>query len=88
MVTVVGLIGAAARASSARLAFAAYRVIVGSGGAGTVSAFALVFGLLGVQLLLIALLGEYVGGIYTESKARPYYVVRDVHRSPAGLPSA
>lgn len=80
VVTGVGLL-----ASSAGLVgtiiFAIYRIAAGSGVSGTVSAFALVFALLGVQLLLLALVGEYVGRIYSESKARPYYVVRDVHRN-------
>jgi len=57
------------------VAFALYRVIVGGGGAGTVSAFALIFGLLTVQLLIVALIGEYVGRVYSEAKGRPYYVV-------------
>jgi len=60
--------------------FAAYRVLVGAGGAGTVSAFALVFALLTVQLLIVALIGEYVGRIYSEAKGRPYYVVGSVER--------
>jgi undecaprenyl-phosphate 4-deoxy-4-formamido-L-arabinose transferase len=63
------------------LFFLGYRVFEGSGISGTVTAFALVFALLGVQLLIIALIGEYVGRVYTEAKARPYYIVRDVSRS-------
>lgn len=62
------------------LFFIAYRLIEGSGVSGTVSAFALVFALLGVLLLSTALIGEYVGRVYTEAKGRPYYVVRDVSR--------
>lgn len=65
------------------LGFLLYRVLVGAGGAGTVSAFALVFGLLAVVLLVLALLGEYVGRIYTEAKGRPYYVVGVVARNAA-----
>jgi undecaprenyl-phosphate 4-deoxy-4-formamido-L-arabinose transferase len=65
------------------LAFAVYRVAVGSGVSGTVSAFALIFALSGVQLLIVALIGEYVGRIYTEAKGRPYYVVGAVRRLPA-----
>lgn len=71
--------------------FLVYRLVEGSGVSGTVSAFALVFALLGVQLLITALIGEYVGRVYTEAKARPYYLVRDVTRSSgrvsAPLPS-
>lgn len=54
---------------------ALYRVLVGGGPSGAVSAFALVFALLTVQLLIVALIGEYVGRVYNEAKARPYYVV-------------
>lgn len=61
------------------LIFLVYRVAVGAGVSGTVSAFALVFALSGVQLLIVALVGEYVGRIYTEAKGRPYYVVGELH---------
>jgi undecaprenyl-phosphate 4-deoxy-4-formamido-L-arabinose transferase len=60
--------------------FIIYRIVAGAGVSGTVSAFALVFALLGVLLLLVALIGEYVGRIYSESKARPYFVVGGAHR--------
>lgn len=73
----LGLFGSAV-GFIATLGFVIYRLVVGSGVAGTVSAFALVFALLGIQLLLIALIGEYVGRIYTESKGRPYYLVGEV----------
>jgi dolichol-phosphate mannosyltransferase len=59
--------------------FIAYRIAVGRGVSGTVSAFALVFALLGVLLLLVALIGEYVGRIYNEAKGRPYFVVAASH---------
>jgi glycosyltransferase involved in cell wall biosynthesis len=35
----------------------------------------------GVQLLAIGILGEYVGRIYAEAKARPIYLIMDVERS-------
>jgi len=31
----------------------------------------------GIVLLILGIMGEYIGRIYDESKARPYYVVRD-----------
>ena len=62
------------------VALALYRVLVGGGGAGTVSAFALIFGLLTVQLLIVALVGEYIGRVYSEVKGRPYYVVAATSR--------
>jgi undecaprenyl-phosphate 4-deoxy-4-formamido-L-arabinose transferase len=79
VVTTLG-IAASAAGFVGTLAFIIYRVFAGSGVSGTVSAFALVFALSGVQLLIIALIGEYVGRIYSESKARPYYVVGEVRR--------
>jgi undecaprenyl-phosphate 4-deoxy-4-formamido-L-arabinose transferase len=64
--------------------FLVYRVVHGGGGAGTVSAFALIFALLAMVLALLALTGEYVGRIYNEAKGRPYYVVGDVVRHHVG----
>lgn len=82
MLTMLGLAGATA-GFIATICFLVYRVVVGGGISGTVSAFALVFALLGLQLLLVALIGEYVGRIYTEAKGRPYYLVGEVRRFQA-----
>jgi undecaprenyl-phosphate 4-deoxy-4-formamido-L-arabinose transferase len=82
VLTALGL-AASAAGFVGTLVFLIYRLAVGAGVSGTVSAFALVFALLGVQLLLVALTGEYVGRIYSEAKGRPYYVVAAVH-STAG----
>lgn len=78
--TLFGL-GGALLGLAATVGFAVYRVVEGSGVSGTVSAFALLFGLAAIQLLILASLGEYVGRIYTESKGRPYYVVAELRRS-------
>jgi undecaprenyl-phosphate 4-deoxy-4-formamido-L-arabinose transferase len=78
----LGLLGSAA-GFIATLGFLVYRIFEGNGVSGTVSAFALVFALLGILLLLIALIGEYVGRIYVETQNRPYYVVGAVHRGQA-----
>jgi len=78
-VSLVASIGALA-GFMAMIAFAVYRVVIGAGVAGVVSAFALVFALLAVQLLATALLGEYVGRIYVETRHRPYFVVRSTER--------
>jgi undecaprenyl-phosphate 4-deoxy-4-formamido-L-arabinose transferase len=61
------------------LLFILYRLTSGTGPSGTVSAFALIFFLSAVQLAVVALIGEYVGRIYTEAKARPYYLVGEVY---------
>ncbi len=84
LVTTLGLLGSLA-GFVGTLLFLAYRIAEGSGVSGTVSAFALLFALAGIQLLIVALIGEYVGRIYSESKGRPYYVVAEVRRlDPAG----
>jgi len=85
VLTGVGL-AAAGAGFLGTLFFLVYRVFEGSGVSGTVSAFALVFALLGVQLLIIAMIGEFVGRVYTEAKGRPYYVVRDVTRTDVPAP--
>ncbi len=77
--TTLGLLASGAGFVGA-VAFALYRIVVGTGGAGTVSAFALLFALLTVQLLITALIGEYVGRVYSEAKGRPYYVVAELER--------
>lgn len=79
LLTMLGL-AASACGFVGTIAFIIYRIAVGRGVSGTVSAFALVFALLGVLLLLVALIGEYVGRIYSEAKARPYFVVAATHR--------
>jgi undecaprenyl-phosphate 4-deoxy-4-formamido-L-arabinose transferase len=79
LLTGLGLV-ASASGFIGTISFIAYRIMVGGGVSGTVSAFALVFALLGVLLLLVALIGEYVGRIYSEAKARPYFVVGSTYR--------
>ena len=37
----------------------------------------------GVQMLCLGILGEYIGRIYTESKQRPLFLVREILRAPA-----
>jgi dolichol-phosphate mannosyltransferase len=61
---------------------------LGGDGRGWPSLMAVVLFLGGVQLLCIGVLGEYLGRVYRETKARPLYVVGGViesgeHASPA-----
>ena len=79
VVLILGLIGAGL-GFAATAGFIVYRIAIGAGVARQVSAYALLFFLLGVQLLVLALVGEYVGRVYTEVKGRPYYIVREVIR--------
>jgi undecaprenyl-phosphate 4-deoxy-4-formamido-L-arabinose transferase len=78
LLTALGLL-ASIGGFTGTLIFIVYRIAAGAGVSGTVSAFALVFALLAVLLLLVAMIGEYVGRIYSEAKARPYFVVRATH---------
>ncbi len=87
LLTMVGLLASAA-GFVGTACFIVYRIVIGAGVSGTVSAFALVFALLGVLLLLLAMIGEYVGRIYSESKARPYFVVSATHRIAGGPPAS
>jgi undecaprenyl-phosphate 4-deoxy-4-formamido-L-arabinose transferase len=82
ILTMLGLLASAA-GFVGTVFFIAYRIVAGAGVSGTVSAFALIFALLTVQLLIVALVGEYVGRIYNEAKGRPYYVVGEALRVPA-----
>jgi undecaprenyl-phosphate 4-deoxy-4-formamido-L-arabinose transferase len=77
IITMVGFLGAML-ALGLTLIFAAYRIVSGSGPAGLVSAFAVLFFLVGIQLVVLGVLGEYVGRIYIEAKGRPYYLVESV----------
>ena len=87
LLTGIGLLASAA-GFVGTISFGIYRIVSGSGVSGTVSAFALVFALLGVLLLLVALIGEYVGRIYSEAKARPYFVVGSTHLVAGTRPDA
>jgi undecaprenyl-phosphate 4-deoxy-4-formamido-L-arabinose transferase len=58
------------------------RLIVGPESEGVFTLFAILFAFMGVMLLAVGLVGEYVGRIYAEVRRRPIFRVRSVQRGP------
>ncbi|MDX2558834.1 glycosyltransferase family 2 protein [Streptomyces sp. TX20-6-3] len=48
---------------------------------GYVTLVAIIVGLGGVQMVMLGLIGEYIGRIYYETKRRPHFLVKETHRS-------
>jgi len=67
--------------SFAGLAFAAFlfirRFIVGPEVEGVFTLFAILFFFVGLQILALGLIGEYIGRIYMEVRRRPRYVIKE-----------
>jgi len=67
--------------SFAGLAFAAFlfirRFIVGPEVGGVFTLFAILFFFVGLQILALGLIGEYIGRIYMEVRRRPRYVIKE-----------
>jgi undecaprenyl-phosphate 4-deoxy-4-formamido-L-arabinose transferase len=55
------------------------RLFVGPEVEGVFTLFAILFVFVGIQVLALGLIGEYVGRIYLEVRRRPRYVVRAVY---------
>ncbi len=55
------------------------RFIVGPESEGVFTLFAILFGFIGVLILAVGLVGEYVGRIYLEVRRRPTYRIRTIH---------
>ncbi len=55
------------------------RLLVGPEVEGVFTLFAILFVFVGIQILALGLIGEYVGRIYLEVRRRPRYVVRAVY---------
>ncbi|MFJ3963799.1 glycosyltransferase family 2 protein [Streptomyces sp. NPDC090036] len=54
---------------------------------GYVTLVAIITGLGGVQLIMLGLIGEYIGRIYYETKRRPHFLVKESHGTqPQPLP--
>jgi undecaprenyl-phosphate 4-deoxy-4-formamido-L-arabinose transferase len=56
------------------------RLFVGPEVEGVFTLFAILFLFLGILILAVGLVGEYIGRIYLEVRHRPPYRVRAVHR--------
>ncbi|MEV4780977.1 glycosyltransferase [Burkholderia sp. LMU1-1-1.1] len=69
------------------LGLVARRLLLGSEAEGVFTLFALVFFLMGVILFGIGLLGEYIGRIYQQVRARPRYVVQTILQDLAPAPA-
>lgn len=84
------LIGAALSVASAILVLvlAVRRIFFGPEAEGLFTLFGIAFFLIGVTLLGIGLLGEYVGRIYEEVRGRPRWIVQGVLERPADAPPA
>ncbi len=59
------------------------RLFVGPEVEGVFTLFAILFVFVGIQVLALGLIGEYVGRIYLEVRRRPRYVVQTVYDHPA-----
>jgi undecaprenyl-phosphate 4-deoxy-4-formamido-L-arabinose transferase len=69
------------------LGLVARRLLLGAEAEGVFTLFALVFFLMGVILFGIGLLGEYIGRIYQQVRARPRYVVQTILQDLAPAPA-
>ncbi len=54
------------------------RLIVGPEAEGLFTLFAILFAFIGIQIMALGIIGEYVGRIYNEVRKRPRFVIKDV----------
>ena len=59
------------------------RLMVGPESEGVFTLFAILFFFVGIQILALGLIGEYIGRIYMEVRRRPRYVIRRIYQSNA-----
>ncbi|GAB2675784.1 glycosyltransferase family 2 protein [Kribbella swartbergensis] len=55
---------------------------------GYVTLIAAITGLGGLQMVMLGVIGEYIGRVYYETKHRPHYLLKQTNMSPADNPSA
>jgi len=63
------------------------RLIIGPEAEGLFTLFAILFAFIGIMILALGIIGEYVGRIYNEVRKRPRFVVRNIY-SKAGRPAS
>lgn len=59
------------------------RLLVGPESEGVFTLFAILFFFVGIQVLALGLIGEYIGRIYLEVRKRPRYVIQRVYEAEA-----
>jgi len=57
------------------------RLIVGPEAEGLFTLFAVLFAFIGIQILALGIIGEYVGRIYNEVRKRPRFIVKEVYKA-------
>lgn len=75
---------AAVCASLLLLAYTLIAWVLGQNLAGWTSLACITLTIGGLQLLVIGLMGEYIGRIYLETKRRPLFVINEIFTAPAG----
>ncbi len=55
------------------------RIVIGPEAEGIFTLFAILFFLVGIGIMGLGIIGEYVGRIYQEVRKRPRFVIREVH---------
>jgi len=59
------------------------RLLIGPESQGVFTLFAILFVFVGIQILALGLIGEYIGRIYLEVHRRPRYVIRRIYEAGA-----
>jgi len=54
---------------------------------GYVTLIAAITGLGGLQMVMLGVIGEYIGRIYYETKQRPHYLLKETNLNPAEHPA-
>ncbi|MFA5975466.1 MAG: glycosyltransferase [Elusimicrobiota bacterium] len=57
------------------------RLIIGPEAEGLFTLFAILFAFIGVQILALGIIGEYVGRVYNEVRKRPRFVIKTIYNT-------